>query len=315
MSKDLTLAVAQVGGIDIDEDRASVVARLVALLHESKDLGADLVVFPELTLTTFFPRYHRERRADMDLYFERSMPNAEVQPLFDAARALGVAFHLGYAELTPEGRHFNTAILVDRSGEIVGKYRKVHLPGHAEPVPENHFQHLEKRYFEVGDLGFGVFDILGARIGMAICNDRRWPETYRMLSLQGAELALFGYNTPAVNWNPDEEPHLIMFNHLLALQAGAYQNALWVAAAAKAGREDGHRLIGGSVIIAPSGEIVARSHTEADEVIVAPIDLAFAKLFREFMLNFAAHRRPEQYGLILERTGYGDPLPIPRDRW
>ncbi|MDI6908568.1 N-carbamoyl-D-amino-acid hydrolase [Nocardioides sp.] len=315
MSKDLTLAVAQVGGISIDEDRTSVVTRLVALLREAKMLGADLVVFPELTLTAFFPRYHRDDVSDMDGYFERSMPSPPVQPLFDAAKELGIGFHLGYAELTPEGRHFNTAILVNANGEIVGKYRKIHLPGHAEPVPNSQFQHLEKRYFEVGDLGFGVFDAFGARIGMAICNDRRWPETYRMLSLQGAELGLFGYNTPTMNWNPDEESHLIMFNHLLALQAGAYQNAMWIAAAAKAGREDGHRLIGGSVIIAPSGEIVAKAHTEADEVIAAPIDLEFGRHFRDFMLNFAAHRRPEQYGLLLERTGYGDPLPVPRDRW
>ncbi len=315
MGNDLTLAVAQLGPINRADDRASVVSRLVALLRESKARGADLVVFPELALTTFFPRYWSADTSDMDGYFERSMPNADVQPLFDAARELGVGFHLGYAELTPEGRHFNTAILVDGTGEIVGKYRKVHLPGHADRVPDSEFQHLEKRYFEVGDLGFGVFDTFGAKIGMAICNDRRWPETYRMLSLQGAELSLFGYNTPAINWNPDEEPHLIMFNHLLALQAGAYQNAMWVAAAAKAGREDGHRLIGGSVIIAPSGEIVARTHTEEDEVIVAGIDLAFGTHFREFMLNFAAHRRPDQYGLILERTGYGDPLPIPHERW
>jgi predicted amidohydrolase len=315
MSNDLILAVAQLGAINLEDSRASVVERLVTMLRDSKSRGADLVVFPELALTTFFPRYYREDLSDMDQYFERSMPNPEVQPLFDAARELQIGFHLGYAELTPEGRHFNTAILVDRTGEIVGKYRKVHLPGHADLVPGNEFQHLEKRYFEIGNLGFGVYEAFGAKIGMAICNDRRWPETYRMLSLQGAELALFGYNTPAVNWNPDEEPHLIMTNHLLALQAGAYQNAMWVAASGKAGREDGHRLIGGSVIIAPSGEIMARTHTEGDEIIVAEIDLDFGTLFREFMLNFAEHRKPEHYGLILERTGYGDPLPLKRELW
>ncbi|WP_368855086.1 nitrilase-related carbon-nitrogen hydrolase, partial [Escherichia coli] len=66
----------------------------------------------------------------MDHWFERAMPDSATQPLFDRAKALGMAMSFGYAELTPEGRHFNTSILVDRTGEIVGKYRKVHLPGH-----------------------------------------------------------------------------------------------------------------------------------------------------------------------------------------
>ncbi len=130
-------------------------------MREAKRHGCDLVVFPELALTTFFPRWYFERQAEVDAFFERAMPGPETQPLFDAARELGIGFYLGYAELADEDgrtRRFNTSILVDKQGRaIVGKYRKIHLPGHAEHEPWRRFQHLEKRYFEIGDLGWPVF--------------------------------------------------------------------------------------------------------------------------------------------------------------
>src|SRR5690606_29931955 len=111
----------------------------------------------------------------------------------------GIAISFGYAELTPEGRHFNTSIFTDRQGNIVGKYRKVHLPGHVEFDTDRDFQHLENRYFEPGDLGFPTWESQDAVMGMCICNDRRWPETYRVMGLQGVELVMLGYNTPSIN--------------------------------------------------------------------------------------------------------------------
>ncbi len=88
-----------------------------------------------------------------------SCPVPDTKPLFDEAVRLGVGFELGFAELTPEGRRFNTAVLVGPDGTEVGRYRKIHLPGHGEHEPWRPFQHLEKRYFEVGDLGFPTFDL------------------------------------------------------------------------------------------------------------------------------------------------------------
>jgi N-carbamoyl-D-amino-acid hydrolase len=304
------LAVAQVGGIQPSEDRKSVLTRLVAMLEDAHRRGARFVVYPELTLTTFFPRYWHDDSADVDTYFEREMPNADVQPLFDRATTLGVGFYLGYAELTPTGQHFNTSILVDSAGAIRGKYRKIHLPGHADKLEDVPAQHLEKRYFEVGDLGFGVFEVDGVWVGMCLCNDRRWPEVYRVLALQGADLVVLGYNTPMEVPGWREEPHAKMETHLLSLRAGAYQNSVWVAAAGKSGDEDGSHLVGGSAIVAPSGEIVAKARTEDDEVVVAEVDLGFAKPYRQSVFNFAAHRRPEHYSLIVDRVGRGDPVPV-----
>ncbi|MCG6121390.1 MAG: N-carbamoyl-D-amino-acid hydrolase [Microvirga sp.] len=308
MARIVTVAAAQLGPIQLADDRASVVARMIALMDEAAAKGADLIVYPELALTTFFPRWHHEDRAEADRWFEREMPGPETQPLFDRAREHGMAMSFGYAEITPEGRHFNASILVDKSGEIVGKYRKIHLPGHVDYDPERAFQHLEKRYFEPGDLGFPVWRMLDGVIGMCICNDRRWPETYRVMGLQGVEMVVLGFNTPAVNSQMSAEGlESRLFHHRLSVQAGAYQNATWVVAVAKAGVEDGHPLTGGTVIVDPNGFIAAELPGEEDGVIVHACDLDATRFGKETIFDFARHRRPEHYGLITQRTGAEPP--------
>lgn len=306
MARRLNAAVAQLGPIHLADSRAAVVKRLLALLREAHGRGARFVVFPELALTTFFPRWWMTDQDEIDRFFEREMPNAEIRPLFDLAKELGIGFYLGYAELTQERgqmRHYNTSILVERDGRIVGRYRKIHLPGHSEHLPKAPFQHLEKRYFDVGNEGFKVWRACDAVVGMCICNDRRWPETYRVMGLQGVEIVALGYNTPTLNIHHREPEHLRMFHHLLSLQAGAYQNAAWVLAAAKCGAEDGFAMIGGSAIVAPTGEIAAQALSEEDEVIAADLDLDLGEYLRRTVFNFDKHRRVEHYALITERTG------------
>jgi predicted amidohydrolase len=310
MTRVITVGAAQLGPIARREGRGLVVKRLLDLLGQAQGRGCDLVVFPELALTTFFPRWWMEDQAEIDAFFEREMPGPETRPLFDAAARLGIAFCLGYAELARDGgavRRYNTAILVDRAGHLIGKYRKVHLPGHAEHEPWRPFQHLEKRYFDVGDLGFPVWRALGGVLGMCICNDRRWPETYRVMGLQGVEMILLGYNTPAHNPPAPEHDALGPFHNHLVMQAGAYQNATWVVGVAKCGREEGCDLLGQSAIIAPSGTIVAQAATLDDELITARCDLDLARSYKETVFNFARHRRPEHYRLIVDRIGAEPP--------
>ena len=310
MARLITVGAAQLGPIARQESRGLVVKRLLDLLGQAQGRGCDLVVFPELALTTFFPRWWMADQAEIDAFFEREMPGPETRPLFDEAARLGIAFCLGYAELVRAGgavRRYNTSILVDRAGRLVGKYRKVHLPGHAEHEPSRPFQHLEKRYFDVGDLGFPVWRALGGMLGMCICNDRRWPETYRVMALQGVEMILLGYNTPAHNPPAPEQDPLGPFHNHLVMQAGAYQNATWVVGVAKCGREEGCDLIGQSAIIAPSGEIVAQAATLADELITARCDLDLTRSYKDTIFNFARHRRPEHYRLIVDRVGAEPP--------
>ena len=306
MSRIVTVGAAQLGPIARDEPKREVVSRLVGLLYEAKKHGCDLVAFPELALTTFFPRWYFKSQDEIDAFFERQIPSPETAPLFEVARRLGIGFMLGFAELSEADgapRRFNTSILVDATGGIILKYRKVHLPGHAEHEPWRQFQHLEKRYFEVGDLGYPVARAFGGVMGMMICNDRRWPESYRVMGLQGVEMILLGYNTPVHNPPAPEHDALSNFHNQIVMQSGAYQNGTWVVGVAKAGEEEGVMQIGQSQIIAPSGETVAMCSTLGDELAVARCDLDLTKSYKSTTFNFAVHRQPQAYGLIVERKG------------
>ncbi len=306
MARIVKTAAAQMGPIARSESRKATVLRLLAMMREAKARGAELVVFAELCLTTFFPRWLIEDEAELDSFYETEMPGPETARLFEESNKLGIGFYLGYAELVIEDgkkRRFNTSILVDRKGEIVGKYRKVHLPGHAEPQPNRTHQHLEKRYFEPGNLGFGVWRAYDGVMGMCICNDRRWPETYRVMGLQGVEMIMLGYNTPYNHTGHTDIDSLTQFHNHLSMQAGAYQNSTWVVGTAKCGIEEGSDMVGQSVIIAPSGEIVAMASTLSDEVITATCDLDLGKRYRETIFDFARHREPDAYRLIVERRG------------
>jgi N-carbamoyl-D-amino-acid hydrolase len=303
MNHYLTLAVCQTGPVQREASRVETVGRLVSLLERAAAAGAEVAVFPEMALTTFFPRWVLDDPREIDTFYESRMPGPQTRPLFDAARRLGIGFALGFAELSDAGaRRFNSMILVGSDGESIGRYRKMHIPG-SEEAQAGITTHLERRYFEPGNLGFPVYDYQGVRIGLSLCNDRRWPESYRMLCLNGAQVVLVGYNTPVVLEEAPALAHLRMFHNHLPMQAGAYQNTLWVAAAAKAGLEDGQALIGGSCIISPTGEIAALAMSVADEVIVHRADLGLIDTCRRVNFDFARYRRPAEYALIAQRAG------------
>lgn len=312
MSRTICVAAAQMGPTQRADPRSRTLERMLALLEGAAARGARLVVFPELAFTTFFPRWMLDP-AELDLYFERAMPNPKVAPLFDFARAHGIGFYVGYAEQAPDAKRFNAAILVDPKGAVLGHYRKVHLPGTVEPRAGARFQQLEKRYFQYGDLGFPAFragpEWQNAIIGMLICNDRRWPEAWRVLGLQGTELVCVGYNSAAYDpyGGTSEDAALRTFHSKLVAQANAYMNATFAIAVAKAGEEDGAGLIGGSCIVDPNGRIIAEAATLEDELMVADIDLDLCRQGKEKMFNFALHRRPEHYTPITARAGIVEP--------
>ena len=310
MERTITVGAAQLGPNMRDTKPEEVVPRMVALLDEAKSRGCDLVVYPEFALLPWFATWWIEDQDEIDAFFVREMPNAVTQPLFDKAKEYGIGFNFTYAELAEENgepRHYNASILIDQAGEIVGKYRKIHLPGHTDNRSDLPFQVLEKRYFDVGNLGFNTWRTMGGVMGLCICNDRRWPETYRVLAMKGAEMILLGYNTSdCVPWDPVYD-HLMPFHNHLSMQSGAYQNGCWVVGVAKAGQEEYCRLIGGTSIIAPTGEIVAQGHTQDDELITAVCDLDFAQQCRKLMFDFEKHRQIEHYEIITKQRGETPP--------
>jgi len=307
VSRILTVAAAQLGPVQRDDSRKQVVARMLDLLHEAAQHGVELVVYPELALTTFFPRWFVDDISEADHWYERSMPNAETQPLFDEARRLGIGFCIGYALLDDDGHRWNVQTLVERDGSIVATYQKTHIPGHEHNEPDRPFQHAERYYFEPSPNGFGVLRAFGGLVGMMICNDRRWPESYRVMGLQGVEMILCGYNTP-IHYVPDPSQDILQgFHNALVMQSGAYQNGTWVVGVAKGGVEEGVDSLAQSMIVAPSGQIVAQALTADDELVIARCDLDWCQRYKGTLFDFDRYRRPEVYSRITEQRGVIEP--------
>ncbi|HEY2995430.1 MAG TPA: nitrilase-related carbon-nitrogen hydrolase [Methylomirabilota bacterium] len=285
MARWVKVAAAQMGPINEGTSREEVVDRMLALLEQAAADHVELIAYPEMALTTYFPKRIRD---DYEQFFETEMPPKALEPLLRRAREAGVAVHVGFCEKSG-AQHFNTALLTDERGGLAGTYRKIHLPGRSSP--DGVAQVYEVRYFETGDTGYRVFPLAKARVGIAICQDRRYPETYRCLGLGGAEIVLIGYNTPL---SP-----LALDQNELVLRAGAYENSLFVVGIAKAGVEDGLELIGGSCIVGPLGNVLARAATTGDELIAARIDLDWMTPARK-RWDFFSRRHPKFYGAITE---------------
>ena len=166
MGRPLTIAAAQLGPSSPSKEQT--VLRMVRLLEDAGQQGVELLVFPELSLTPYFAT---KVHASVDPFFEKSLPSPVTQPLFAAACRTRLFLVLPYAELD-NGKYYNSAVVIAPDGTILGKYRKMHIPGSIEPRWEG-VNILEKRYFSNGDLGFPVVALPTTRIGTCICYDRR----------------------------------------------------------------------------------------------------------------------------------------------
>lgn len=330
MARKITVAAAQVGAVHKDSQRPETLSRLISLLEQASQNGVEVLVYPETTFTTFFPRWKGldDDREELDRWFEHGdiTTNPNIAPLISRAKDLGIDIVIGYGEKTDDSHYYNTCSYI-HAGKEISKYRKVHLPGNKEPYPDPEFiDQLEKRYFEPGDYGFKAFRVPDLAVtpedgeaiaGMMICNDRRWAESWRCLGLQGVELVCLGYNTST--WAPglfghskDADPEVIKaqseFQHLLVMQAHSYTNATFSIAAARAGFDDGKfGLIGCSCIVHPEGHIIAQSKTMDDELVIATIDLDDAKIGKQKVFNFGLHRQPHQYSIITQQAGVTAP--------
>lgn len=332
MTRVLKIAACQVGAVNTDDPRPKTLNRLIKLLEDAASQGADVACFPEVTFTTFFPR-HLIPEAELEKWFEQGdvTANADTGPLFDKAREIGVDICVGYAEAVngtkvlarDGGDCFNTCVYYHaKTGSVLSKYRKVHLPGDYEPFPDpDAINQLEKRYFKPGNLGFEAFrvpDFEGQPIfGMMICNDRRWAEAWRVLGLQGVEVVLCGYNT--TGWAPDmwgspkdqapkEAEEMAIFQHKLSMQGHSYTNSCFSVSAARCGYDDGKFLmIANSCITDPNGKIIAESTTMEDEVIIAECDLDMCKPGKDRTFDFKRHRRIEHYGRLTSQVGVIEP--------
>lgn len=241
MARKIKIAAAQMGATHRNDDRTHTLHRMLALLAHAVSQGAELVLFPETAFTTFFPRHLIADPDELATFFEHGDVAASptAAPLFAKARELRVDVAVGFAEATPAGERFNSCVYYHgASGSILAKYRKIHLPGDFEPFADpDATNQLEKRYFKPGDLGFDAFRVPDLAegsepiVGMMICNDRRWPEAWRCLGLQGVEVVLCGYNTAGfapqlwgsdARQDPSKAEEHALFLHKLAMQSNSY---------------------------------------------------------------------------------------------
>jgi len=257
--------------------------RAVTLIREAAARRAQVVALPELFRSPYFCI---EERCARD--YSEPLPGAVTEILRSEAKKLGIAIVAGSVyERAEHGKKFNTAFVINSAGEMLGTYRKVHIPH--DPA------FFEMNYFEPGDLGFKVFDLGFAKVGVLVCYDQWFPEAARALALAGAEIIFYPTAIGRVGELPCYEGD---WQHAWqSVQVGhAVANNVVVCAINRVGIEASSMFWGGSFVCNGFGQILARG-TEMPGLVVADVDLGHSAYTREGW-RFFDSRRPGQYGSV-----------------
>ncbi len=270
----MKLTVAQTHGTpDADANRRQV----AGLVEKASRAGSQLVVFPELSVLEFFPRLpHRYQ------YFDLGEPIPGPTSDFFAGLARQHDIHIVYNHYERSREHlfFDTSVVVNRTGDIVGRQRMMHV---AEEPGYN-----EKFYYAPGWDRYHVFELEGWRFGIAICYDRHFPEVFRSFILQGAELVLVPTAVAA------SEPFAEVYE--LEMKAAAVTHGVYIAMANRAGVEEPLTFLGRSMVIDPQGRVVAHLEEDPHEVLTVEVTKQAVTKART-LFPFLRDRRPETYDL------------------
>ena len=265
-------------------DEAENIAAVSALVEQAAAKGAQIILPPELFSGPYFCKVEDEA------LFALARPTAEhpsVIAMQALAKKLKVAIPTSFFER--DGHHYyNTLAMIDEAGDVLGTYRKSHIPD--GPGYE------EKFYFRPGNLGFKVWDVAGTRIGVGICWDQWYPEIARVMALMGAELLFY---PTAIGSEPYDGTLDTSRMWRRAMQGHAVSNCMPVIAANRIGAEDGQSFYGHSFIADEWGDLVAAFGAGDTGVLTAQIDLARAARHRAGM-GFFRDRRPELYTRIAQ---------------
>jgi N-carbamoylputrescine amidase len=269
-------------------DEAENIAAVAALIEQAAGKGARIVLPPELFSGPYFCKIEDEA------LFALARPTAEhpsVVAMQALAAKLNVAIPTSFFER--DGHHYyNTLAMIDAGGEILGTYRKSHIPD--GPGYE------EKFYFRPGNDGFKVWDVCGARIGVGICWDQWYPECARAMALMGAELLLY---PTAIGSEPYDENLDTSRMWRRAMQGHAVSNCMPVIAANRIGSEHGpngsQSFYGHSFIADEWGDLVCQFGADETGVLCTTIDFDLAAKHRAGM-GFFRDRRPDLYGRLVD---------------
>jgi len=282
MARTVTVAALQ---LDLSShDEGENIAAVSALVEDAAGKGAQIVLPPELFSGRYFCQVEDEA------LFALARPVAEhpsVKAMQALAAKLTVTIPTSFFER--DGHHYyNTLAMIDAGGEILGTYRKSHIPD--GPGYE------EKYYFRPGNDGFKVWDVAGARIGVGICWDQWYPECARVMALMGAELLLYPTAIGSEPYDADLDTSRMWRR---AMIGHAVSNCMPVIAANRTGDEDGQRFYGHSFIADEWGDFLCEYGAQESGALTATIDLARAAKHRAGM-GFFRDRRPQLYGRICE---------------
>jgi beta-ureidopropionase len=278
MGQTLRIALAQVA---VGPERQDNVAKALRMMADAAQAGAQLIAFPEMSVDPFFPQYRAEQR-----FFDWGIPVPG--PLTDRFQAqaarLGLATVINVFERAAPGRYYDCSPVFDTSGNYLGKQRMTHIlegPGYNE-----------RYYYWQGDSEYPVFDLGPARIGVAICYDRHFPEGLRALALGGADLILVPTATASL-----EAQFRAVWE--IEMQAAAVANGVFVAVANRAGVDGTLTFFGRSFAVDPYGQVLARAPEDDVALLLIDLDLGLIEQARRDM-PFLRDRRPETYGPLVE---------------
>lgn len=276
MTRKFTIALGQIAALG---SRAETVEKAVRMTSDAADQGADIIAFPEIAMTPFFPQYRAESRwfAESEL-----IPGGlTCTKLQEVAARRGIAIVVSIYERAIEGVYYDTAAVIGKSGELLGTQRMMHIA--EEPL------YNEKFYYKPGNSDYPVFDVGGIQVGVAVCQDQFFPEQIRILALHGAEVIMVPTAISA-----ESDPML------LASQSGAALNQVFFAGVNRVGTEGEMTFIGKSHVIDPLGDVQAISDKRDDHLLVHQIDVDFLTEVRRRQNFWFRDRRPETYGDLVK---------------
>jgi len=255
-------------------DRNRNLARGLEALERAASAGAELIVFPELSFLPFLPQHPASPGFEA---LAETVPGPTSEIISRKAAELRVVVIFNLLE-RHQGKTFDCSPVIDSNGRLVGLNRMVHVM----EAPGFH----EKGYYHPGDLGAGVFETSAGRIGVAICYDRHFPEYMRALTLKGAEVVVIPQAGAKGEWPAG------LFE--AELRVAAFQNGYFCALANRVGKEEAVEFDGGSFVVDPSGQVMARASRGKEDLLVAELD--FSQLQHcPARKHFLPDRRPEIY--------------------
>jgi N-carbamoylputrescine amidase len=264
--------------------------RAIAGINDAAKRGAQIVCLQELFRSQYFCQTE-----DIELFkLAETIPGPSTETLAKVAKQKGVVIIASLFEKRAAGVYHNSAVILDRSGKIVGKYRKMHIPD--DPL------YYEKFYFTPGDLGFQTHDTAYGKVGALVCWDQWFPEAARITALSGAQ---FLFYPTAIGWLPDEAADVNLAQHSAweTIQRGhAIANGVFVVVVNRVGREGKLNFWGQSFVADPFGRIIAKASAEEEETLVVNCDLTKIDETRQNW-PFLRDRRIDAYGGLQLRYG------------